>query len=100
VAEDRSAVPLDDFRADKQPKPCAGNRADAVGSIASFEHPAAFALRYSDTVIADRYPGIVVLNGHGDLDVPSVRRILDGVADQILQNALDAAFVVIDRDRL
>jgi len=93
-------VTLDDLRADKQPQPCAGNGADAIGSIASFEHPAALACGYSDAVITDRYPGLVVLNRHADLDISPVRRILDRVADQILQNALDAAFIVIDRDGL
>jgi len=93
-------VPLDDFRADEQSEPGARNRADAVGSIASFEHPAALAFGYSDTVIADRHPGLIVLNGQADLDVSPVGRILDRIADQILQNALDAALVVIHRNSI
>jgi hypothetical protein len=93
-------VPLDDLRADKQPEPCARNRADAVGSIASFEHAAAFAFGYSDAVITYRYPGLVVLHRYADVDVSPVRRIFDRVADQILQDALNASFVVIGGNRL
>ena len=49
-------------------------------------------------MIADRHPGLIVLNRHADLDVSPVGRILDRIADQIVENTLDAAFVVVHGD--
>jgi len=66
----------------------------------AFEDMTAVRLRYADSVIADRNRRIAAVGADVDVDFSTVRRVFDRVADQILQNPLDAALVVIDHHRL
>jgi len=100
AAGNRAAVAFDDLRADKEPETAPGNRAHAIGTIASLEDAAAFKLGYADTTIADADRRVAAISAYLDIDVAAVRRVFDRVADQILEHPLDAAFVIIDHHRL
>jgi hypothetical protein len=93
-------VSFDDFRTDEEAKTGARNRTDGVCPIPPFEDMTAVRLRYADSVIADRNRRIAAVGADVDVDFSTVRRVFDRVADQILQNPLDAALVVIDHHRL
>jgi len=93
-------VSFDDFRADEEAETGARNSTDAVRAIASFEDPATICVRYTDPVIANRDRRGAVVGAYVDVDLSTVRRILDRVSDQILENSLYSAFIVIDHNRL
>jgi len=100
AARNRAAVAFDDLRADKESETGPGYGADIICPIASFEDAAAVGVRYADAMIADGNRRVAAIGAYGDVDVSTVRRVFDRVADQILENPLDAAFVVIDHHRL
>src|SRR5262249_34296318 len=100
ATRNRPAVSFDDFRADEQAKTGARNRPDALRTIASFEDTSAVCLRYADPVITNRDRCGTALGAYVDIDLSTIRRIFDRVADQILKHPLDAPLVVIDHHRV
>jgi len=93
-------VSLDDLGADEQPETGAGHAASRLRAIAALEHPLLLRRRDTDAAVANRDARLGAIDAYVDVDIPSVRRVLDRVADQVLQHPLDAMLIEIGHDRV
>lgn len=85
--------------ADEQAETGAGNCADGAGAESPLEHVRPRLRRYADAVITDRNACFRRRRAYLDLDGPTIRRVFDRVADQVLKHTLNAPFVVFSDDR-
>jgi len=93
-------VPLDDLRADEQPETGAGHAASRLRAIAALEHALLLLRRNADAAVANGDARVGAIHADVDVDIPSVGRVLDRVADQVLQHPLDAILIEIGDDRV
>jgi hypothetical protein len=92
-------VPLDDLRADEQPETTARDTADRARAIAALEHERLLLLRNADAAIPDRDDRLGSVDAHVDVDIASIRRVLDGIANEVLEHALNAMVIEVGHER-
>ena len=95
---DRAAVPFDDLRGDRQPESHPGGRARRLGrAVGALEEMRQRLLRDPDPVIAHLHHRAAIVGRQADLDRSAVRRILDRVGHQVLEDPLQAVDIGLDQ---
>ena len=91
-------VTLDDLRRDGKAEACAAGfaRSCFVDAVEALENAAAVGLGNADAVVRDLHPDSFALAARGDTDVATVGRVLDGIAEDVEHDLLDAAAIAHD----
>jgi hypothetical protein len=89
---------LDDFRADEQAEAAAPDVAGASRAITAVEHPLALPVGNSNAVIANRHDRDAAVDAYLYVDVTTIGRVLDRVANHVLKNSLYAVLIELGHD--
>jgi hypothetical protein len=90
---------LDDFCADEQAEAGATDAVSTSRAIAAVEHQLALCLGNANAAIANRYDRDAVFDAYLDVDIATIGRVLDRVANHVLKNPLHAVLIEFGHDR-
>src|SRR5262245_46451226 len=96
VEMDRAAVELQRLLHDREPQPGARDVANVARAMEGLEYPRLVLRGNADTRVADLERSLAVHDAHLEVDLAALRRILDGVGNEIHQHVAQQPLVDVD----